>query len=250
MRRHRAIGVANRSCPEPSLTHSSAALLSKPQGAQRSRSGRPRRGERELRIEAFLDVAEAHFLQHGYVATSIDKLARAAAISKKTIYDAFGDKPGLFKSVVVRIGERLMAGGLPEPDDLPLRDGLMLRLRRINAASVQPAALALNMLLASEGRAFPDIAEILHGNGAERYRRPFADYLRSCVARGLIRPMDCEFAANAILAVLSRHLTYAVLYGTPIEDSDEARETLLAQTCDFAIQGLLGAPEQETAQPG
>lgn len=55
--------------------------------------------------EAILVAARRLFLDAGYASTSIKAVARAAAVSEQTIYNAFGDKAALFMAV----GDRVLA---------------------------------------------------------------------------------------------------------------------------------------------
>jgi AcrR family transcriptional regulator len=43
------------------------------------------------------DAADALFLERGYVATSMDDVARAAGVSRQTVFTAFGSKANLLK---------------------------------------------------------------------------------------------------------------------------------------------------------
>ena len=54
----------------------------------------------EAKTEAILQGAIAEFLKGGYAATSMDKIAKAAAVSKATVYSHFGDKENLFNAVI------------------------------------------------------------------------------------------------------------------------------------------------------
>lgn len=67
-----------------------------------------RRQRSESKQAAILDAAEALFVVKGYELTSVDAIAARAAVSKRTIYDHFGDKQTLFRSVLARVSEALM----------------------------------------------------------------------------------------------------------------------------------------------
>jgi TetR/AcrR family transcriptional regulator, regulator of autoinduction and epiphytic fitness len=61
------------------------------------------------KTEAILRGAMEQFLAHGYAATSMDKVAAAAGVSKATVYSHFGDKEGLFTVLVQRLAEKKFA---------------------------------------------------------------------------------------------------------------------------------------------
>lgn len=49
-----------------------------------------------------IEVGRAVLAQHGYEATSVEEIARAAGVSKPIIYEHFGGKEGLFAVIVDR----------------------------------------------------------------------------------------------------------------------------------------------------
>ena len=54
----------------------------------------------EVKTEAILKGAIAEFLSNGYAATSMDKVAKTAGVSKATVYSHFGNKENLFNAVM------------------------------------------------------------------------------------------------------------------------------------------------------
>lgn len=61
---------------------------------------------REFDEEAALDAATAHFWSHGYEATSVRDLATSMGITSASLYNAFGDKRGLYERALERYVER------------------------------------------------------------------------------------------------------------------------------------------------
>lgn len=47
-----------------------------------------------------LEVATAHFSEHGFAAASAEDIARAAGVTRGALYHHYGSKPGLFAAVV------------------------------------------------------------------------------------------------------------------------------------------------------
>jgi TetR/AcrR family transcriptional regulator, regulator of autoinduction and epiphytic fitness len=58
------------------------------------------RSKSEEKTVAILQAAIQEFLRHGYAATSMDKIAQAAKVSKATVYSHFEDKENLFNMVI------------------------------------------------------------------------------------------------------------------------------------------------------
>ncbi|WP_199565409.1 TetR/AcrR family transcriptional regulator [Spongiactinospora rosea] len=69
--------------------------------------GRRQRSERKR--ADILTAATALFVSEGYELTSVDAIAARAKVSKRTVYDHFGDKQTLFQGVLARVHEAVLA---------------------------------------------------------------------------------------------------------------------------------------------
>jgi AcrR family transcriptional regulator len=119
----------------------------------------------ELR-DRILEVATGLFLTEGYGSTSIEAVAGAAGISKRTFYHRFDDKAALFAAVVHRIIEQIR----PAPG-VPLLEGATLQkiLRRLAGlilrAALTPQAIALHRLVTAESVRFPNLVRAVYDEG-------------------------------------------------------------------------------------
>lgn len=83
-----------------------------------------RRMARAARVEQLLNVAEVLFAEYGYDGTSIERIARAAGITRPVVYDHFGSKEGIYLACVGRARERFelaVAEGILGVEDLEQR---------------------------------------------------------------------------------------------------------------------------------
>ena len=127
----------------------------------RRKRGRPTGAEREQRREEILDAAVLLFLEHGYGGVSLDRIAAAAKVTKRTIYAYVGDKTDVFSAAVARLNREV----LPEaaPADL---ESLAVRLVRTLHADV---AVALHRMVIAEAHQFPDLATTFYVAGPRHY---------------------------------------------------------------------------------
>ncbi len=58
---------------------------------------------------AIVDAAIAEFREHGFDATSMDRIAATAAVSKRTVYNHFPSKDELFAEILQRMWESSVA---------------------------------------------------------------------------------------------------------------------------------------------
>jgi AcrR family transcriptional regulator len=79
---------------------------------------------RAARVEQLMNVAEVLFAEYGYDGTSIERIAKAAGITRPVVYDHFGSKEGIYLACVGRARERFelaVAEGILGVDDLEQR---------------------------------------------------------------------------------------------------------------------------------
>ncbi|SBO42111.1 TetR/AcrR family transcriptional regulator [Cyanobium sp. NIES-981] len=132
-----------------------------PSAAVPATTSRGLRAERKR--QAILDGARQEFLSHGYAATSMDRIARAAHVSKATVYSHFADKKALFRALTEQmVGERLseLFGSSPGqslPPD-PAAALTELAARCLARRPAQPPFLSLLRLVIGESERFPELA--------------------------------------------------------------------------------------------
>src|SRR3989344_5144795 len=90
--------------------------------------------------DAIVQAAIGEFREHGFNGTSMDRVAAAADVSKRTVYNHFPSKEELFEAILLLMWERSQS-----PDELaytptrPLRDQLLellaQKMRLLNDAS-------------------------------------------------------------------------------------------------------------------
>ena len=166
-----------------------------------SRGGRPSREEAARLADRILAAATTLFLAEGYGATSIEQVARAAGISKRTFYARYPDKAALFAAVLHRIVEGLRPSGgvaLIAGDDLKSilehLGGLILH------ASLSPQAIAVHRLIIGESARFPALAAAVNRNAAnEEAVALISGLLEREVRAGNIAIGDPQFAARHFL---------------------------------------------------
>ena len=131
------------------------------------RGGRPSREAAARLGERILEVATELFLAHGYGATSIEDVARACRISKRTFYHRYPDKRALFGAVITRIVEGLRPADADAlfADHGPLDEALRHLARAILHAALSPPAVALYRVIVAEAARFPDIAAVIAQQG-------------------------------------------------------------------------------------
>lgn len=156
-----------------------------------------------MQLEAtILDAATAAFLRDGYAVTTIEAVARACGVAKRTIYARWSGKPALFRAVL----ERLMAKWLSAAGTWSGADGLHAALSaaadQILAVALTPDAVALHRLVIAESSRFPELPQMLQGAGANAGAERLAALLDQAVAQGELPAQDTAYAAEQFLHLL------------------------------------------------
>jgi len=106
-----------------------------------------RRRQAETKRAAILDAAEELFVASGYELTSVDAIAARATVSKRTVYDHFGDKESLFYSVLTRVNDALVvavraATEQELTDGRDLREALLAFAQRLTTETIPSSTYA------------------------------------------------------------------------------------------------------------
>jgi TetR/AcrR family transcriptional repressor of mexJK operon len=134
--------------------------------------GRPTASERVERRAQILEAALPVFLEHGYGNATFDQLARAARVTKRTIYSYFDDKAGVFTAMVRNLATTVSSDA---PDDDTLESLATRIVYRLNSAEL----IGLHRLVIAESTRFPELAKTLHDNGDARHIARLADHIRA-----------------------------------------------------------------------
>jgi AcrR family transcriptional regulator len=166
-----------------------------PARREQRRAGRPTSAELERRKAKVMQVATSLFVQHGYAATSLVDIAKAAGVATRTLYQHFGDKEAIFLEVVTA-RESGAVFPLPSiPKDVALFDALMFAARYVCEVSFRPRSVDLMRLMIAESRRFPDFMSKLSFKTFARFQANVAVLLDEIVARKLAPPIDTKLAA-------------------------------------------------------
>ena len=157
----------------------------------------------EAKSEAILKGAMQEFLQHGYAAASMDKIAKAAKVSKATVYSHFEDKESLFNAVMQDlVKDRFQSVmGLQQPQSLAKDPKIVL------------SQMATRMLEnARSDREFQDFIRIIIGESG-RFPELARAYVRN-LAKPAIDILTQYFKAHPELKLDDPEATVRVMIGT------------------------------------
>lgn len=167
--------------------------------SQTARSRAARQAETRRRL---IDVARRMFLDDGYAATSLDKVAVEAGYSKGAVYSNFAGKEELCLAVLDSLHERQVEGvvsAFSGEGDLDARIDAFAQWARANVG--RPRAMALEVELAVAARHSAYVAGELRRRHRE-IRSATAGLIRAVVeGEGLRLAYSYEEAATVLLSL-------------------------------------------------
>ena len=154
--------------------------------------------------EKILEGAMKEFLVQGYAGTSMDRVAKAAAVSKATVYSHFGDKEGLFVALVERLARKKYSEVFSQGNHSLLEGEPEVVLRQFATKIVDLACedtedLTFIRLIVGESGRFPKLAETFVSNLVKPGIEVLSQYLAS---RPELEIEDREATARVILGSL------------------------------------------------
>ena len=151
---------------------------------------------------AILDAAVAEFRMTGYEATSMDRIAERAAVSKRTVYNHFPSKEALFAQILEKLWESSADGkDLAYRADRPLRDQLLelvkLKLRMLQDENF----LDLARVAIAAGIHSPERAREMVSRMSER-EEGITVWVRAAAADGRLKAKDPLFASMQLQSLV------------------------------------------------
>jgi AcrR family transcriptional regulator len=153
--------------------------------------------------EAIVDAAERLFLARGFGAVSMDELAAAAGVARRTLYNQFASKEEIFREMLLRVSRQLehaFPPGIETQGDVD--DVLRIIARIILDLHKNPEYLGFLRMVVADSRQFPWIAKefaAIMDPQTERLTR----YLAHLTDLGILNCRNPTLAAHQLMGVFN-----------------------------------------------
>lgn len=186
-----------------------------------------------------LAAAERVFVEQGYGASTMEEIARAAEMSKKTLYQFFSDKESVFSALMqseempefpeIELGEQPMSPAL-------LRDTLITVTRFI----LDQRHVALTRLVIAEAPNHPELANSFYNNYMERFKLTLKQRLAELEKAGVAGAASAVVMAEPLMgATLGSCHMMALLRGEEFTSEEvEQRVKLAMKLVGIECNGL------------
>lgn len=174
-----------------------------------------------------LTGAREVFLAKGYEGASMDTIARAAGVSKGTLYVYFDNKDRLFEALILgereTLAEQLFETGGDTADLGAYLTSVGTRYLDVMAA---PEHIASIRMVIGAVEKFPPFGRLFYAAGPSRGIEKLAVVFRAAIAEGRMRDCDPEMAAEHFINLCGAGLLKRLLFDVEREPTAERKRTV------------------------
>ena len=170
--------------------------------------------------QAILDAAAEVLAERGFSAP-IEEVARRAGVSKQTIYNHYGSKTELVRTLVDRRRSRLTATIEAAPPDQPVEQTLADYAIAIIETVMSPASLQLTRMAITSAVEMPELARAVYDAGARAANEDLAAFLKSRPELDIPNP---QRGADVFMGMAMGRLQTRLLMGVEGFESQQARD--------------------------
>ncbi|MBC7158202.1 MAG: TetR/AcrR family transcriptional regulator [Rhodobacteraceae bacterium] len=169
---------------------------------------------RGRKFDQVLDGARDVFMRDGFEGASVDEIARAAGVSKATLYSYFSDKRLLFMEVA-RAECRRQADAAVEMIDeaAPVAEVLRTAGHHILSITLSDFGLRMFRTCLAEVERFPEFGRNWYESGPALARARVSEFLEHACARGDLAIDDIPLAADQFVELCKADVFLRVVSG-------------------------------------
>lgn len=195
----------------------------------------PATGDDSVKVRQILDGAREVFLNLGFDGASMGDIARAAGVSKGTLYVYFENKAELFSALIADERKRSKREFHLDPISSDVAGDLRGYGRRLLAYISGARNIQSVRTVIAIAEKFPKVGQDFYRDGPQRGIEQLRNYLETQVEAGRLRIDDCTMAARQLQVLLHAGVIYELLYAV----RDIPDEAEIARVADEAVETFL-----------
>lgn len=188
------------------------------------------------KFDQVLEGARQVFMADGFEGASVDDIARAAGVSKATLYSYFPDKRLLFMEVASTECTRMADQAVDQIDQSqPPRAVLTQVAHHVVPFLLSPFAQQMFRICQAERARFPDLGRAFYAAGPEQGKQRIKDYLDYAVARGELAVEDIDIAAEQFSELCKVKLWTRAVFGIQTEFTKAEIDEVVTAAVDMFL---------------
>ncbi|GIT92698.1 TetR family transcriptional regulator [Jannaschia pagri] len=200
--------------------------------------------KRGRKYDQVLEGARSVFLADGYEGASVDAIARAAGVSKATLYSYFADKRLLFMEVAkAECSLQIEEADAILTDEANPREVLCTAADRMLSFFLSSFGQSIFRICVAESDRFPELGQEFYDTGPKRFRDKMVEYLQCAAAEGDLVIQDFELAADQFAELCKASLFPELVFGIrkTVSEAEKKRVINGAVETFLARYGATGA---------
>ncbi|MDE8344984.1 MAG: TetR/AcrR family transcriptional regulator [Acidocella sp.] len=183
-----------------------------------------------LKHQHILAVARDLFFANGFSATSMEAVAKEAAVGKATLYEMFPNKIELLRAIItIELDKRADRMVFDEISPGHLRAALARFAHALIDLLLSAQNVAIYRIVSSEAPRHPELGRFFYENGPARAIGLLADYLTTVMEKGLLQHGNPRLVAAQFIGLIRADMQTRSLFGVD-EDILRTERVLIVES--------------------
>lgn len=189
----------------------------------------------DLKRRAIVKAATSEFYRNGYGATSMDRIAEVASVSKRTVYNHFANKQALFDAIIDELLHIVFKKDFPEYDaNLSLKEQLCNILHQELEIFMSGDFIKLARIVTSELIRTPGTANTFWEDISRKKTATFS-WLQDAIDDDRLAIQSTEVAARQLGGLLKEFLFWPQLLGGQKAPSQNELDKIVNSAIDIFL---------------
>jgi TetR/AcrR family transcriptional regulator of autoinduction and epiphytic fitness len=193
------------------------------------------------KILHLIDAAEDIFLAKGYHTATMNDVAKAAGMSKKTVYQLIDSKADLFAALLDHHHSKLVFP--PVEEGWTVRDILVENLLCLGRFLLSPQQIAIIRLIMAEYTHSPDFGRLFHQKRVTKAKNLLENCLAEIAGRNQLKLTDAREMSAMLFGMALGEFHLSVLIGFRPAPAKAVLERRIRCAVDLFLTGCQASPQ-------
>lgn len=193
--------------------------------------------QKKRKHQAIVDAAIEVFMRNGFGQASMDEVAQQALVSKRTVYDHFGNKENLFQTILIEHWNSVFEISQPLfNSSKDIHESLWDFAKKFMNFIYQSKTINLFRLLISESNRFPNLLDAILVDDKAPFTRELINYLETQKKIGKLKTKNTEIAAAFFMGMLKEAHFWPMMLGFTKLKQLKNQNQLIKEAIDVFIK--------------
>lgn len=189
----------------------------------------------DIKREDIIEAAVTEFTRNGFRATSMDRIAEVAQVSKRTVYNHFASKEALFQAITQQLCDNAtQVSNHPYDPALPLEQQLRTIAEREISLFSNESFLSTVKMITAESLTSPELTRD-NFKTLNKDNIGIVKWIKAANRDGRIRAPDAIMAGRQFLALLEEFAFWPQLYGIDPVPSKREQKKIIDSAVDVFL---------------